>query len=71
MTHTSVVTDNGARYRYGDFARIVGHQTRHQKTPRSQYGTSITTITDATAAPAARPASRFLAGVTNVQPSYS
>lgn len=26
------VTDNGARYRSGDFARIVGKQSRHQKT---------------------------------------
>ncbi len=27
-----VVTDNGACYRSGDFARILGHETRHQKT---------------------------------------
>lgn len=27
-----VVTDNGACYRSGDFARIVGRRTRHQKT---------------------------------------
>ena len=27
-----VVTDNGACYRSGDFARIIGNQTRHQKT---------------------------------------
>lgn len=27
-----VVTDNGACYRSGDFARIVGNQARHQKT---------------------------------------
>lgn len=27
-----IVTDNGACYRSGDFARIVGQQTRHQKT---------------------------------------
>ena len=27
-----IVTDNGACYRSGDFARIVGHRTRHQKT---------------------------------------
>jgi transposase InsO family protein len=27
-----IVTDNGACYRSNDFARIVGHRTRHQKT---------------------------------------
>jgi hypothetical protein len=27
-----VVTDNGACYRSGDFARIIGNQTRHQRT---------------------------------------
>jgi transposase InsO family protein len=27
-----IVTDNGACYRSGDFARIVGQETRHQKT---------------------------------------
>jgi hypothetical protein len=27
-----VVTDNGSCYRSGDFARIVGNKTRHQKT---------------------------------------
>ena len=33
ITHIHrVVTDNGACYRSGDFARIVGNRTRHQKT---------------------------------------
>lgn len=33
ITHIHrVVTDNGACYRSGDFARIVGSQARHQKT---------------------------------------
>jgi transposase len=33
ITHIHrVVTDNGACYRSGDFARIVGRRTRHQKT---------------------------------------
>lgn len=33
ITHIHrVVTDNGACYRSGDFARIVGNQSRHQKT---------------------------------------
>ncbi|KNX37366.1 IS481 family transposase [Luteipulveratus halotolerans] len=33
ITHIHrVVTDNGACYRSGDFARIVGQRTRHQKT---------------------------------------
>ncbi len=33
ITHIHrVVTDNGACYRSADFARIVGHQTRHQRT---------------------------------------
>lgn len=33
ITHIHrVVTDNGACYRSGDFARIVGKQSRHQKT---------------------------------------
>ncbi|QHY96682.1 Integrase core domain protein [Streptomyces sp. S4.7] len=33
ITHIHrVVTDNGACYRSGDFARIVGRSTRHQKT---------------------------------------
>lgn len=33
ITHIHrVVTDNGACYRSGDFARIIGNQTRHQKT---------------------------------------
>jgi transposase InsO family protein len=33
ITHIHrAVTDNGACYRSGDFARIVGNQTRHQKT---------------------------------------
>jgi transposase InsO family protein len=33
ITHVHrVVTDNGACYRSADFARIVGKQTRHQKT---------------------------------------
>lgn len=33
ITHIHrVITDNGACYRSGDFARIVGHRTRHQKT---------------------------------------
>jgi len=33
ITHMHrIVTDNGACYRAGDFARIVGQNTRHQKT---------------------------------------
>jgi transposase len=33
ITHIHrVVTDNGACYRSGDFARIIGNKTRHQKT---------------------------------------
>lgn len=33
ITHIHrVITDNGACYRSGDFARIVGRQTRHQRT---------------------------------------
>ena len=33
ITHIRrIVTDNGACYRSNDFARIVGHRTRHQKT---------------------------------------
>ncbi|WP_394817681.1 MULTISPECIES: hypothetical protein [Streptomyces] len=33
ITHIHrVVTDNGACYRSGDFARIVGNRTRHRKT---------------------------------------
>ncbi len=33
ITHTHrIVTDNGACYRSNDFARIVGNETRHQKT---------------------------------------
>ena len=33
ITHIHrVVTDNGACYRSGDFARIVGRKTRHQRT---------------------------------------
>ena len=33
ITHIHrIVTDNGACYRSNDFARIVGHRTRHQKT---------------------------------------
>lgn len=33
ITHIHrIVTDNGACYRSGDFARIVGNQSRHQKT---------------------------------------
>jgi len=33
ITHIHrIVTDNGACYRSGDFARIVGNKTRHQRT---------------------------------------
>jgi hypothetical protein len=46
ITHIHrIVTDNGACYRSNDFARIVGHRTRHQKTkpytPRQRQGRAL------------------------------
>ncbi|MFJ8932910.1 MULTISPECIES: IS481 family transposase [unclassified Streptomyces] len=102
-----IVTDNGACYRSGDFARIVGQQTRHQRTkpytPRHNgkveryprilaeevlYAHEFTSEHARSAAISVwnihynyhrphsgaaglPPASRFRAGVTNVQPSYN
>ncbi|WEO99914.1 hypothetical protein A6P39_041080 [Streptomyces sp. FXJ1.172] len=61
------MTDNGACYRSGDFARIVGNRTRHQKT--KHYNSHRP---DRTAEEGGQPPARRLrSGVINVQLSYT